>query len=124
MLRAIQCKHRNFVTPPINTSLEFCGYKAYTTDNTLLGSIYDFVCDQHGNIIFLVVEAGFWVFAKKVLVPLHCFQFIHEKEKALLPGFTPEVIQRLPAFHSEDVENQDYLQQLYETYELLGIPAS
>lgn len=78
--------------------LNICGYKVVTDTGEEVGSVNDFVADTSGRIRYLVIDTGFWIFGKKILVPVGMVDVNDERRVIVISGMTKEQAERLPAY--------------------------
>lgn len=72
-----------------------------------IGTIKDVLVDyETGRFRYFVVETGFWVFGKKVLLPVGRSRIDANAERIYAVGLTKEQVEQLPDF--DDLERVDY----------------
>lgn len=72
-----------------------------------IGTIKDVLVDyETGRFRYFVVETGFWVFGKKVLLPVGRSRIDANAERIYAVGLTKEQVEQLPEF--DDLERVDY----------------
>jgi uncharacterized protein (TIGR02271 family) len=72
-----------------------------------IGSIKDvLVDDQSGRFRYFVVDTGFWVFGKKVLLPVGRSRIDANAQRIYAVGLTKEQVEQLPEF--DELEKVDY----------------
>ncbi|MFB2838128.1 DUF2382 domain-containing protein [Floridanema evergladense] len=82
-----------------------------------IGSIKDvLVDDQSGRFRYFVVDTGFWVFGKKVLLPVGRSRIDANAERIYAVGLTKEQVEQLPNFDELERVNYDYEDQVREVY--------
>lgn len=81
-----------------------------------VGTIDDLLVDETGRIRYVVVDTGFWIFGKKVLLPIgRCrIDFISKRLYAL--GFTREGAEALPEYDEGMVVDYDYEERVRTNY--------
>ncbi|BAZ51505.1 hypothetical protein NIES4103_41620 [Nostoc sp. NIES-4103] len=75
-------------------------------DNDKVGTVKDILVDDSGRIRYLVVDTGFWVFGKKVLLPVGRSRISYTDRHVYATGLTKEQVENLPDFN--DLERIDY----------------
>ncbi|HEY9599996.1 MAG TPA: PRC-barrel domain-containing protein [Allocoleopsis sp.] len=68
-----------------------------------VGSVESVLVDEEtGRIRYLVVDTGFWVFGKKVLLPIGLSQIVYMDRHVYVEGLTQEQVKALPEY-SDDI---------------------
>src|SRR5688572_29858350 len=91
------------------------GYRAFAERAEELGTIQDYIFDEAGRLRYLIVDTGFWIFGKRVLIPAGLAEVDDRHHKVLFHGLSRHLLDELPAF-----ENLNDLDTAYEN-ELLKI---
>ncbi|MBD2355255.1 DUF2382 domain-containing protein [Tolypothrix sp. FACHB-123] len=82
-------------------------FDVYANRNERVGSLSDILVDeQTGNFRYFVVDTGFWVFGKKVLLPVGLADIHYTEKHIYAKGLTKEQVENLPNF--DDLEKVDY----------------
>lgn len=91
-------------------------FHVYAGDEQV-GSVKDVLVDeQEGLFRYLIVDTGFWVFGKTVLLPIGLARFDYDKKRVDVDGLTKEQVEHLPEF-SHDLEiDQDYEERVRGIY--------
>ena len=72
------------------------GLGVYTeTTNEKIGIISDVLVDEEGHFRYLVVDLGFWIFGKKVLLPVGRSRIDYNADRVYAIGLTREASRRL-----------------------------
>lgn len=83
------------------------GYDVYSTEgNDKVGSVYDALIDEQGSFRYFVIDTGFWVFGKKVLVPMGSVQIDYDQHRIYVTGMTKEEVESMPEY--DDLMTVDY----------------
>jgi uncharacterized protein (TIGR02271 family) len=80
-----------------------------------IGSIYDALIDEDGTFRYLIVDTGFWVFGKKVLLPIGQARIDYSNKRAYA-RLTKEQVQNLPEFTDDLKLDYDYEEQVRGVY--------
>jgi uncharacterized protein (TIGR02271 family) len=92
-------------------------FDVYTQADEKVGSVDDIlVNDQDGRIRYLVVDTGFWIFGKKVLLPVGLANISYSDRRINVKGLTKEQIEDLPNFNDLEKVDYDYEEQVRGTY--------
>jgi uncharacterized protein YrrD len=79
-------------------------FSVYTEGDDKAGSICDILVDaQDGRMRYFVVDTGFWVFGKKVLLPIGRANIDYNDKRLYVSSMTKEQVENLPNF--DEVEN-------------------
>jgi len=85
--------------------------------NDKVGSVKDVLVDERdGKFRYLVVDTGFWVLGKKVLLPIGLAQVDYSQRRVNVSGLTKEQVENLPEFTDELKIDQDYEENVRGVY--------
>ncbi|MBE9208325.1 DUF2382 domain-containing protein [Nostoc sp. LEGE 06077] len=92
------------------------GLGVYTegTDEKI-GSVNDVLVDDEGHFRYLVVDLGFWIFGKKVLLPVGRSRIDYGRDRVYAVGMTREQAEDLPEFDERQVD-YDYEERVRGVY--------
>ncbi|RUR75983.1 DUF2382 domain-containing protein [Chlorogloeopsis fritschii PCC 9212] len=101
------------------------GYDVYSDrDNEKVGTIQNILVDESGHFRYLVIDTGFWIFGKQVLLPVGRTRIDQGDRRVYAVGFTKEQAEDLPEF-SEDLRiDYDYEERVREVYRTEPLEAS
>ncbi|GAB4232309.1 MAG: hypothetical protein Kow00121_60440 [Elainellaceae cyanobacterium] len=115
---------------------DLINYSVYSdVTNEKIGTIEDILVDEEdGHFRYFVVDIGFWIFGKKVLLPVECSQIKFDEQHVYAQEMTKEQAENLPKFDSSlriDHEYEDQVRAIYasrlnsfNTVDPLGNPIS
>lgn len=92
------------------------GYDVYAGNNEKIGSVYDALIDEQGSFRYFVVDTGFWVFGKKVLVPMGKVQIDYDRHRISVQGMTKEEVERMPEYSDNMTVDYDYEERVRSSY--------
>ncbi len=92
------------------------GYDVYAGNNEKIGSVYDALIDDQGSFRYFVVDTGFWVFGKKVLVPMGKVQIDYDRHRIMVAGMTKEEVERMPEYSDNMAIDYDYEERVRGSY--------
>ncbi len=92
------------------------GYDVYAGNNEKIGSVYDALIDEQGSFRYFVVDTGFWVFGKKVLVPMGKVQIDYDQHRISVAGMTKEEVERMPEYSDNMTVDYDYEERVRNSY--------
>ncbi|MDM9585598.1 DUF2382 domain-containing protein [Nostoc sp. GT001] len=93
------------------------GLGVYTqgTDEKV-GTVSDVLVDEEGHFRYLVVDLGFWIFGKKVLLPLGRARIDYNVDRVYTIGLTREQAEDLPEFDERQTLDYDYEERVRGVY--------
>ena len=91
-------------------------YSVYDYQNDKIGSVHDIIVDETGRFRYLVVDTGFWIFGKKVLLPIGRAKVDYNQERIYAEGFTKEQAENLPEYDDDMTIDYDYEERVRMTY--------
>ena len=81
-----------------------------------VGTVGDVLVDENGNFRYLVIDLGFWIFGKKVLLPVGRSQIDHQADRVYAVGLTRQQAEELPEFKENMTADYDYEEQVRGVY--------
>ncbi|WP_036479321.1 DUF2382 domain-containing protein [Myxosarcina sp. GI1] len=91
-------------------------YSAYSDRDDKLGSVHDILVDRDGNFRYLVIDTGFWIFGKKVLLPMGRARIDRSRNRIYAQGLTKEQAENLPKYDSDMTVDYDYEERVRNSY--------
>ena len=93
------------------------GLGVYTqgTDEKV-GTVSDVLVDEEGHFRYLVVDLGFWIFGKKVLLPIGRAHIDYNVDRVYTIGLTREQAEDLPEFSEREALDYDYEERVRGVY--------
>jgi uncharacterized protein (TIGR02271 family) len=73
-----------------------------------IGTVHDVLVDEQGHFRYLVVDLGFWIFGKKVLLPIGRSRIDYASDRVYAIGLTREQAENLPEFNERLATDYDY----------------
>lgn len=102
----------------------FDEYSVYS-GNDKVGSIKDALFEQNnGNIRYLIVDTGFWIFGKDVLLPIGLARFDYDQRRVYVDGLTKEQVENLPEYRDDMTIDREYEDRVRNSYRDLGVTRS
>lgn len=96
---------------------EIKGYDVYADRNDeKIGTVKNILVDESGHFRYLVVDTGFWIFGKQVLLPIGRSSIDHNSHRIHALGFTKEQAENLPEFNDTLKIDYDYEEQVRGVY--------
>lgn len=93
------------------------GLSVYTDINDeKMGTVSDVLVDEDGHFRYLVVDLGFWIFGKKVLLPIGRTRIDYQSDRVYTTGLTRAQAEGLPEFNERLVIDEDYEERVRGVY--------
>lgn len=92
------------------------GYDVYSQTEDKIGSVYDALIDNSGSFRYFVIDTGFWVFGKKVIVPMGNVQLDYDRHRVYVTGMTKEEVERMPEYNDDMTIDYDYEERVRNTF--------
>ncbi|MCU0533422.1 MAG: DUF2382 domain-containing protein [Hydrococcus sp. Prado102] len=89
-------------------------YSQATDDK--IGSISDILVDEQGQFRYLIVDLGFWIFGKKILLPIGRVRIDSSADRVYAIGLTKEQAEDLPEYNSDMAPDYDYEERVRGVY--------
>jgi uncharacterized protein (TIGR02271 family) len=100
-------------------------YDVYSTiDDDRIGSIKNIMVDESGRFRYFVVDTGFWIFGKQVLLPVGRSRIDTSDRRIYAVGLTKEQVKDLPEFNENLKLDRDYEERvagIYGNYPTAGM---
>jgi uncharacterized protein (TIGR02271 family) len=84
------------------------GYDVYSQNEEKIGSVYDALVDDSGRFRYFVIDTGFWVFGKKVMVPMGRIRIDYDRHRVYVTSMTKEEVERMPEYDENRAIDYDY----------------
>ncbi|ARV59094.1 photosystem reaction center subunit H [Nostocales cyanobacterium HT-58-2] len=95
---------------------EIKNYDVYA-GNDKVGSVYDLLVDeQTGRFRYFVVDTGFWIFGKKVLLPVGLANIDHSTRRINVNSLSRDQVENLPNYDDLERVDFDYEEQVRNAY--------
>ncbi len=96
---------------------EIKGYDVYADiNNEKVGTVQDILVDETGRLRYVVIDTGWWVFGKRVLLPVGCCRIDYSKHNLHALGLTKEQVEDLPDYDEDTVVDFDYEERVRAGY--------
>lgn len=93
------------------------GYDVYADrNNDKIGSVRNILLDEFGRFRYFVVDTGFWIFGKQVLLPVGRSRVDHQAHRIDAVGFTKQQAEHLPEFSSDLKLDYAYEKRVGDVY--------
>ncbi|MEY2857368.1 MAG: hypothetical protein RLZZ74_1680 [Cyanobacteriota bacterium] len=92
------------------------GFTVYDYTNDKIGTVYDIIVDETGKFRYLVIDTGFWIFGKKVLLPIGKASIDYAQERIYVKGLTKDQAQSLPEYDDDMTIGYDYEEKVRTVY--------
>jgi len=93
------------------------GMDLYTDGDEKIGTVSDVLVDEEGLFRYFVVDLGFWILGKKVLLPVGRSRLDHNSNCIYAVGMTKEQAENLPEFNDRQAVDRDYEERVRGVYQ-------
>ncbi|MCT7991327.1 DUF2382 domain-containing protein [Laspinema olomoucense] len=102
------------------------GYDVYAgTNDEKIGNVDDALVDESGYFRYLVISTGFWVFGKRVLIPIGRCRVDNDNKRIYAMGLeTKEQAENLPEYREDTVVDRQYEQNVRSIYAVPSVENS
>jgi uncharacterized protein (TIGR02271 family) len=100
------------------------GLGVYTEGDEKIGTVSDVLVDENGHFRYLVVDLGFWIFGKKVLLPIGRSRIDYNADRVYAIGMTREQAENLPEYSDRMTVDYDYEERVRGVYRTRPVEAS
>lgn len=91
-------------------------FSVYDEKSDKIGSVHDILVDESGHFRYLVIDTGFWIFGKKVILPVGRAKVDYSQERVYTTGFTKQQAENLPKYDDEMTVDYDYEERVRRVY--------
>ena len=92
------------------------GYSVYNEREEKLGDVHEILLDDNGRFRYFVVDMGFWIFGKKVLLPVGRTRMDFDRHRVYAEGMTQDQAEALPEYREDRDVDYHYEEQVRSTY--------
>jgi uncharacterized protein (TIGR02271 family) len=100
------------------------GLGVYAENNEKVGTVSDVLVDEDGHFRYLVVDLGFWIFGKKVLLPIGRSRIDYNADRVYAIGMTREQAENLPEYSDRMTVDRNYEERVRGVYRSPSVEAS
>jgi len=94
-------------------------------NNEKIGTIYDVLVDQTGQFRYFVIDTGFWIFGKKVLLPVARCRVDVNGQRLYATGLTNKhQAEQLPEYNDSMTVDYDYEERVRHIYRTPSVESS
>ena len=91
-------------------------FSVYDRSDDKVGSVYDIIVDETGKFRYLVLDTGFWIFGKKVLLPVGRATVDYGQQRVYVTGLSKEQAENLPEYDDNMTIDYDYEERVRRVY--------
>ena len=91
-------------------------FSVYDYTNDKIGSVHEILVDETGRFRYLVIDTGFWIFGKKVLLPVGRASIDYSDKRVYASGLTKEQAENLPEYDEDMTIDYDYEERVRMVY--------
>ena len=100
------------------------GLSVYAEGDEKIGTVSDVLVDEQGNFRYFIVDLGFWIFGKKVLLPVGRSRIDYNSDRVYAVGMTRAQADNLPEFSEDLALDYDYEESVRGVYRTPAAGAS
>ncbi|WP_375505857.1 DUF2382 domain-containing protein [uncultured Nostoc sp.] len=89
-----------------------------------IGTVSDAVVDDQGAFRYLILDLGFWIFGKKVLLPIGKSRIDSTADRVYVVGLTREQAENLPEYQEHTALDYDYEERVRGAYRTPSVESS
>ncbi|RUR75964.1 PRC-barrel domain-containing protein [Chlorogloeopsis fritschii PCC 9212] len=90
-------------------------FDVYAQDDKV-GSVTNIMIDDDAHFRYFIVDTGFWVFGKKILLPVGMARIDYENKRVYVPVLTKQQVEDLPEFTEDLAIDNDYEERVRGVY--------
>lgn len=90
-------------------------FDVYAQDDKV-GSVKNMMVDDDGKFRYFIVDTGFWIFGKNVLLPVGMANIDYEDKRVYAPQLTKQQVEDLPEFSEDMAIDNDYEERVRGVY--------
>ena len=91
-------------------------FSVYDQTEDKIGSVHDIIVDETGRFRYLVIDTGFWIFGKKVLLPVGKASIDYSQSRIYAKGLTKDQAESLPEYDDDMTIDYNYEEQVRTIY--------
>ncbi len=92
-------------------------FDVYALGDEKVGSVKNMLVDEtDGRFRYFIIDTGFWVFGKKVLLPVGLARIDYDDKRVYAERLTKEQVENLPEFSEDLAINNDYEERVRGIY--------
>jgi uncharacterized protein (TIGR02271 family) len=92
------------------------GHSVYTEADEKIGKVNDVLVDEEGHFRYFIVDLGFWIFGKQVLLPVGRTRIDHSADRVYAVGMSRDQAENLPEFNEDLALDYDYEERVRGVY--------
>jgi uncharacterized protein (TIGR02271 family) len=92
------------------------GLNIYSEQDEKVGTVSTALVDEEGRFRYLVMDTGFWIFGKKVLLPVGRFRSDPRSQRIYLKGLSRQQAEQLPEYDEHMTVDYDYEERVRGVY--------
>ncbi len=93
------------------------GFDVYSdASQDKIGAISEVLVDDNGHFRYLIVDLGFWIFGKKVLLPVGRSRIDHDARRVYALGMSRQQAENLPEFNDNQVPDFNHEEKVRGIY--------
>lgn len=90
-------------------------FDVYAQDEKV-GPVKNMMVDEDGSFRYFIVDTGFWMFGKNVLLPVGMANIDYDDKRVYAPQLTKQQVEDLPEFSEDMAIDDDYEERVRGVY--------
>lgn len=91
-------------------------FDVYAQADEKVGSVKNMMVDESGRLRYFIIDTGFWVFGKKVLLPVGLARMDFDDKCVYVQQLTKQQVEDLPEFTEDLAIDRDYEERVRGVY--------
>jgi uncharacterized protein (TIGR02271 family) len=100
------------------------GLSIYSEQDEKVGTVSTALVDEGGRFRYLVMDTGFWIFGKKVLLPVGRFRSDPRSQRIYLKGLSRQQAEQLPEYDESMTVDYEYEERVRGVYRVAPLENS
>lgn len=97
------------------------GLEVCTARGEKIGTVADALVDDEGRLQYLIVDTGFWIFGKQVLLPIGRASLDRALQRVYVYDLSKSQVEALPAYDEGTLIDMNYEEQVNRVYDMLPL---
>lgn len=104
---------------------DILSFDVYGQDDDKVGSVKNVMVDEEDRLRYFIVDTGFWIFGKNILLPVGMTRIDFDDNRVYAPTLTKQQVEDLPEFTENLKIDNDYEEQIRGIYRpSIAMPAA
>ncbi len=101
----------------VSDGYDITNFEVIAKGDEKVGSVENILVDENsGRFLYLIVDTGFWILGKKVLLPIGLGLIVYMDRRVYVEKLTKEQVKNLPEYKENITIDRDYEEQVRAVY--------